>query len=108
MNEPGTSGLSNNKLTLLAIGLARSKKMKDGTTNGAYITYDDARKIYSSKEATIGALNSLRMNRYIRIHAETCGVFIILKAPPKAYDYTESIIKERKAINYEREKAISH
>jgi len=77
---------------LLALGLSRARIVND-KPKGAYITYDDAREIYSSRESTLVALTSMRAHGWISI-SDVPGVFWVVKAPSVAFDFSKNIRKE--------------
>ena len=88
--------LSENKMFILAKGLARGTEVKGGKTSskykGVYLRYEDAVETYASREIALSALNSLRAWGYIGLTG-TPGIFSILNAPPECHEMAKNLRK---------------
>jgi len=93
--------LSENKLFLLAKGIARGTITGEGKTRNGYIRAEDAEEVYSNAEAGRSALNSLRAWGYIALIPEYTGIFKILKAPKESFLMAENMRKEKNKLEQE-------
>lgn len=69
--------------------------LAEGINNRGRVMTTLAERLYSSPETARDALISLESWGFLRLDPNTCGMFIVIKAPPEAFEMAERL-KEAK------------
>jgi hypothetical protein len=90
--------LTDNHKLLLAIGLSRGERLDNNKYLNTCLRYDDAKRLYADSAAAHSAIVSLNFKGYIET-TDTCGIFVVVKAPPECELKADELRRKRKEKN---------